>query len=424
MDGTSNHNHRPRASTHQCLLSSLLERPDTSEVCHRTLQDIIASLTALAGTVLVTLQKTFPDYTFKALARTPSSLSSFPKPVEPVQGTFADTALITQHASQADVVVAAGDSDDVALKDAVLGGLKQRYEAGKGLGALVWTSGTAVYWDGGKEGKYDPKGKVWTVRDIRSCAHMRVFIERAPRTTRKTSARSMRRWSTVPSTSRTYQAALTDPFRRLTSFCIPASSKPNKKDTSTHTSSRPPSCTAPARHPPSVRASSSSTSSGTPSQRSASRTSARVATSPALYALPHPPSIFLIYKRILQVYVNDLAALFTLVVKKLAAAGGKRLPESPYTRYVIACAEPRLAFKDVVSWIGAELHGRGKIPRAEPLRLKVEDAGPVLGLCVFLLDSSCRERELRFVWIVSARRIRSWSRSARRSWGGCRQGRR
>lgn len=139
------------------------------------------SLTSLAiwyrlrgapGSVLVALHKTFPEFTFEALARDPKSLDAFLGagiPVTIVHGSFVDLELISERAAEADVVVNAGDSHNVPLHKAILRGLKKRFDKGKGVSKFIHTSGTPVFWDGMKEGKANPGGKVWTVSNPCAC---------------------------------------------------------------------------------------------------------------------------------------------------------------------------------------------------------------------------------------------------------------
>ena len=101
--------------------------------------------------------------------RSPSSLDGFKSagvPVSAVQGSFTDLELIKQTVAEVDIVVNAADSDTMPLHEAILAGLKKRFDEGKGRGLLVHVSGAAVFWDGKMEGKADPEGKVWTVNHI------------------------------------------------------------------------------------------------------------------------------------------------------------------------------------------------------------------------------------------------------------------
>ena len=82
-----------------------------------------------------------------------------------VKGTFQELDLITQHASEADLVVNTADSDNLDLLGAILRGIKKRCDAGKGVGSFIQTSGTAVFFDEPR-GEDNPHGRVWTVSAI------------------------------------------------------------------------------------------------------------------------------------------------------------------------------------------------------------------------------------------------------------------
>lgn len=129
-----------------------------------------AHILHLLGTVLEIFVKAYPSFTYKALVRNESAVTALNDAlgstnVQPVKGTFDDVDLITQLTFEADFVINTADSDNVSLKDALLKGFKQRFDEGKGLGGLIQTSGCAIYFDGLKEGRRNPEGKVWTVSD-------------------------------------------------------------------------------------------------------------------------------------------------------------------------------------------------------------------------------------------------------------------
>jgi hypothetical protein len=48
---------------------------------------------------------------------------------------------------------------------ALLDGMRKKKSSGKGVGVLIHTSGTSMFLDGSKEGKY-VDGKVWNVSPI------------------------------------------------------------------------------------------------------------------------------------------------------------------------------------------------------------------------------------------------------------------
>jgi len=123
--------------------------------------------------VLADLVKAFPDLQITALVRNPSNIEAVSAlGVKVVQGSFSDIDIISSHVRAADITINSGDSDDVALNEAILAAQKARVvDDGKPSPVLFHTSGVAVFCDGGTEGKHDPDGKVWddsNEEDIRS----------------------------------------------------------------------------------------------------------------------------------------------------------------------------------------------------------------------------------------------------------------
>jgi len=117
--------------------------------------------------VLVHLLKHY-KYNLKvtALIRNPAHKKAFQDlGVEVVHGSFSDVDLITSHARTADITFNQADSDDVGLNTAILAGQKARVvEDKKAPAILLHTSGVAIFADGTTEGRHDPNGKVWNVR--------------------------------------------------------------------------------------------------------------------------------------------------------------------------------------------------------------------------------------------------------------------
>jgi len=76
--------------------------------------------------------------------------------VKAVIGSFSDLDVLERVSSESDVVFQSGDADDLPMTDAVLKGLKTRFENTRTLTALIYTSGTGVLvdrCDGSFEGK-------------------------------------------------------------------------------------------------------------------------------------------------------------------------------------------------------------------------------------------------------------------------------
>ena len=108
-----------------------------------------------------------PDINITAIVRSSEHLDSIAATgTTPVQGDFSEHAKISDLAEKADIVVNAADSDDVALNEALLAGLKRRKDNGKGKGVLIHVSGGAVFTTKGDGSKVEG-GKIWDV-----CTHL------------------------------------------------------------------------------------------------------------------------------------------------------------------------------------------------------------------------------------------------------------
>ncbi|KAK7032153.1 hypothetical protein VNI00_013327 [Paramarasmius palmivorus] len=79
--------------------------------------------------------------------------------VTPILGSHSDRELMVKEASEADIVLAMADADDLSATEAVLNGLKKRYEVTGKRPLLVHTSGTAS--DGNQ-----PSSKVYHDDDV------------------------------------------------------------------------------------------------------------------------------------------------------------------------------------------------------------------------------------------------------------------
>jgi len=120
---------------------------------------------------LTALKAEYPDVDIKVLVRSDSDVDKLRKAgFTPVQGTLQDGDKIADLSANADVVINAGDSDDVAVTNAILRGLKARRDAGNNAGVLIHTSGIMSFKDDQENGKFDPSAKFWTddEEDIRS----------------------------------------------------------------------------------------------------------------------------------------------------------------------------------------------------------------------------------------------------------------
>ena len=116
------------------------------------------------GSVLVKLIKEHPEVAFKALVRSDAAVPAVSAiGATAIKDEMKDHDAITEHVLQADIVFNCTDSRDIPLNDAILKGLKKKFDEGKGVGSLIHTSGAANFADGTGQGKYDPTTKEWTV---------------------------------------------------------------------------------------------------------------------------------------------------------------------------------------------------------------------------------------------------------------------
>lgn len=84
------------------------------------------------------------------------------------KGSYDEEALVVRLASSSDVVVSAADSDNTAMIDAILKGMKQRYEKTKKQGVLVHVSGTGEITDRAY-GDYEGKDVGLCARAVAQC---------------------------------------------------------------------------------------------------------------------------------------------------------------------------------------------------------------------------------------------------------------
>jgi uncharacterized protein YbjT (DUF2867 family) len=141
---------------------------------------LLFGTTGLMGSHLVAaLKKAYPSFSLTVYIRnTSSDVHEYLKNTIGVDtivtGDFSETDKISKLASSHDIVFNCGSSWDVGLTKAIIDGLVQKYDEGKGKGGLIHTSGTGNFVDGRKDGKYAGPGagdsKVWSVsisqRDI------------------------------------------------------------------------------------------------------------------------------------------------------------------------------------------------------------------------------------------------------------------
>jgi len=126
----------------------------------------------IGGSVLVDLLEKHPGLKVTAYVRTPEQAEAIRKAgATPVQGTWDDLTKITELSSQADIVIHTADCDNLDLAKAVIAGIKARYDAGKGKGKYIHTSGAANFVAGNADGTLVTDAKIWndtSVEDIKS----------------------------------------------------------------------------------------------------------------------------------------------------------------------------------------------------------------------------------------------------------------
>ncbi|KAG8949657.1 hypothetical protein FRC04_008403 [Tulasnella sp. 424] len=100
----------------------------------------------IGGSVLVELKKRYPNAQFTALVRNPKDAAAVQAlGVKVVQGSHSDLDLVQQFASDNDVVINCGDSDDFPLNKAILAGLEKRAQTKPSRKPiLIHTSGTGL----------------------------------------------------------------------------------------------------------------------------------------------------------------------------------------------------------------------------------------------------------------------------------------
>lgn len=131
---------------------------------HSFLREELGSYPFYKGSVLVSLIKEQPEVTFKALVRSDADIHLVAATgAITTKDSLKDYDALSEKVAQADIIFNSADCDDVALNEAILKGLKRRFDQGKGVGTLIHTSGTASFMDGGKEGRFNPDARVWTV---------------------------------------------------------------------------------------------------------------------------------------------------------------------------------------------------------------------------------------------------------------------
>jgi len=121
---------------------------------------ITGSTGYIGGTVLDAIVKSHPEYDITALLRTtPDNFAGLFPNVKVIQGDYNSADLISNAASEADIVVHNGDSDHEPSIKAIIAGLISKTSTGY----LIHLSGTGIVADW-REGRYEGRlnPKVWS----------------------------------------------------------------------------------------------------------------------------------------------------------------------------------------------------------------------------------------------------------------------
>lgn len=128
----------------------------------------------MPGSVLTVLKKAHPDYEFVALVRSSTAAEAVSKAgARVIIGSFDDHDKVAQAASEVDIVMNIADADNIPLTEDLLRGIKKRWQTTGKVGILIHTSGSAIFFDGSTEGKFNKDGKVWTV-----CSYPSLYLIR------------------------------------------------------------------------------------------------------------------------------------------------------------------------------------------------------------------------------------------------------
>ncbi|KAG8932970.1 hypothetical protein FRC01_011535 [Tulasnella sp. 417] len=119
-----------------------------SRMAHRFSLFFLGVTGYIGGSVLVELKNRYPNAQFTALVRNPKDIAAVQAiGVQAIQGSHSDLDLIRKLASEHDVVINCGDSDDLPLTKVILAGLESRAQAkpdAQRKPILIHTSGTGL----------------------------------------------------------------------------------------------------------------------------------------------------------------------------------------------------------------------------------------------------------------------------------------
>ncbi|KIP03939.1 hypothetical protein PHLGIDRAFT_121145 [Phlebiopsis gigantea 11061_1 CR5-6] len=287
---------------------------------------LIGATGYIGGAVLVELQRAYPTFKFKALARDVAAVDAFNRAagpndakVEAVKGSFEDSELVTRLTYEADIVIATTDAGNVGLKDALLKGFKKRFDDGKPVGAYIHTGGAANFLDGTKEGKYDPTAKIWTddERDIRQLNETMVNGQVDIPLLKAQEDGYLNAYIIIPGGIHGIGGG---PLKRpsMVYKLLLADALQNGK----------------------------------------------------LTYIGEGTNVFS------WVHIDDLVLIYVNAFRRLVEANGKKLLTSPYERYVIA-GRQFTEMRQVAAWMAAELFKLGKVDSPEAVSIPLSKAGPI-----------------------------------------------
>lgn len=119
----------------------------------------------VGGSLFVALRKQRPDLHITAAVRSESAAAKITAAgATAVVVSNDEHEIISQLAEKADLVLDLADSDNFPIVEDVLRGLKRKFEAGRGRGIFVHTSGAAIFLDGKLDGTFGKPKKVLSVR--------------------------------------------------------------------------------------------------------------------------------------------------------------------------------------------------------------------------------------------------------------------
>ncbi|KAJ7087132.1 hypothetical protein C8R44DRAFT_721208 [Mycena epipterygia] len=127
---------------------------------------IIGATGYLGGSILSTLQQQFKTLELFAVLRSNKDEGALNHVgvhtlCITAEGNGTTDTLITDWSARVDIVINAADSDSLPLTEAILVGIKRRWQETSKRGLLLHISGVAVFLDERTDGFFDTAGKIW-----------------------------------------------------------------------------------------------------------------------------------------------------------------------------------------------------------------------------------------------------------------------